>query len=292
MRQMARETSRIIYLVIIVILASALAVTLFLLLHRQNQTAGAQDKLDALRDYVADVTEEYDGETTADIAVSRDVLADLGIVIPTKVIDWEALRKENPDIYAWLYVPGTQIDYPVLQREGDNNYYVEHNIDGSSGYPGCLTTQYEYNGRDFTDYNTCIYGHNMRNGSMFHGLHSYADASFLEANRYAYVFTPEKTLVYEIFAAYKFSNALIPYEYDFTTKAGRKEYLSEVLSIRGMGNQFRKDVDVTAKNHLLTLSTCTSPSDDNYRWLVQAVLVNDEALSYEEIVHTLGRTTE
>ena len=71
----------------------------------------------------------------------------------------------NPDVYAWITVPGTEIEYPILQHPSDNSYYFMHNIDGSYGYPGCIYTE-NLNSKDITDNNTVIYGHNVKNDSM------------------------------------------------------------------------------------------------------------------------------
>ena len=86
--------------------------------------------------------------------------------IPQKNLDWESLSKENEDIYAWIYIPGTLVDYPIVQHPTDDSYYLNHNIDGSYGKPGCIYTE-KINSKDFTNYNTVIYGHNMKNGDMF-----------------------------------------------------------------------------------------------------------------------------
>ena len=71
----------------------------------------------------------------------------------------------NPDVYAWIAVPGTEIEYPILQHPSDNSYYFMHNSDGSYGYPGCIYTE-NLNSKDITDNNTVIYGHNVKNDSM------------------------------------------------------------------------------------------------------------------------------
>ena len=86
------------------------------------------------------------------------------------VYDFGQLHEQNEDIYAWIVVPGTQVDYPLLQSETDN-YYLDYNLDHSKGYPGCIYTN-QCNRKDFSDYNTVLYGHNMKNGSMFGSIHS------------------------------------------------------------------------------------------------------------------------
>ena len=74
-----------------------------------------------------------------------------GIEVPEKNIDFDKLHKEvSEDIYAWIYIPDTNIDYPVFQHPTDNAYYLEHNVDGSEGYPGCIYTE-NYNSKDFSD---------------------------------------------------------------------------------------------------------------------------------------------
>ena len=85
-------------------------------------------------------------------------------------IDFAELSSINPDIYAWIRIPDTQIDYPVLQREEDDTYYLRHNSSGRYAFAGSIYTE-EANSRDFKDPMTVLYGHNMRDGSMFQNLH-------------------------------------------------------------------------------------------------------------------------
>lgn len=81
-------------------------------------------------------------------------------------IDFASLWNLNPDVYAWIDVPGTEISYPVLQSAEDISYYLEHTIEGEKTLPGAIYSE-NYNSKDFSDYNTILYGHNMRNGTMF-----------------------------------------------------------------------------------------------------------------------------
>ena len=116
-------------------------------------------------------------------------------------IDFEYLKTLNEDIYAWITVPGTIIDYPILQHPTDDSYYLHHNLDGSYGYPGCIYTE-SLNTKDFEDPNTVIYGHNMKAGTMFAELHKFEDGEFFSANDEVVIYLPEKALHYQIFAAY------------------------------------------------------------------------------------------
>lgn len=192
--------------------------------------------------------------------------------IPQKNLDWEELEAVNPDIYAWIYIPNTNIDYPVLQKSGDNDYYLEHNLDGSRGKPGCIYTE-DLNSKEFTDYNTVIYGHNMKSGAMFRTLHDFEDKSFFDNNQYVYIYTKDRTLVYKIFAAYTNDAKHILNSNDFTSEQGLSDYLEKVFKKAQAEGYLRDDVAVTGENAILTLSTCTTSSDKRY--IVQAVLVNE-----------------
>lgn len=207
-------------------------------------------------------------------SVEEDILSELGVEIPEKNLDWDVLRETNKDIYAWIYIPETNVDYPVLQSETDDEYYLMHNLDGSYGYPGCIFTQL-LNSKDFTDYNTVLYGHNMKNGTMFRTLHYYQNEEFFYNNPYIYIYTENGVLVYEIFAAYNAGDEHILNTYDLRTEEGFASYLDTVKEGAYLGGYIRADVEVTTANHIITLSTCTDQSDERY--LVQAVLINDTA---------------
>lgn len=186
-------------------------------------------------------------------------------------IDFEEWWEQDENVYAYIEVPNTRISYPILQSDDTQpeDYYLEHNLDGSYGYPGCIYSQ-RFNHKDFEDYNTILYGHNMNNGTGFHDLHLYRDASFFDDNRDIYIYTPEMAYTYRIIAAYIFTNDHLMYKYDFETEEGYQEYL-DMLKSYPSGN-FDEDIQsLTTDDRLLTLSTCTN--DDSTRLLVQAKLV-------------------
>lgn len=202
-------------------------------------------------------------------------LEEQGIPVPDKTVDIAKLKMEtNSDIYAWIYVPDTQIDYPVLQHPTDNTYYLNYNIDGSKGYPGCIYTE-NHNAKDFTDFNTVLYGHNMKNGSMFANLHKFEDAEFFEEHPYVYIYTEERLLVYEVFASYEFSNVHLLLGYDQETEYGINKYLEEIKNLRDMGRNMREDIFPDAQKRIITLSTCIKTKPNN-RYLVQGVLLNED----------------
>lgn len=232
---------------------------------RDNAITSAGDRQDASIEEMETETEDTPEESDSAIA---------GVDIPQKQLDWNELKKVNPDIYAWICIPGTQVDYPMLQHPTDNTYYLNYNMNGTRGYPGCIYTEKE-NNKDFTDFNTVVYGHNMRNKTMFETLHFYEDKAFFINNPYVYVYRGNRVLVYEIFAAYTAGNEHILHSYDFQTQDGRQNYVDQIE--KGISGNLRNDVEVTADSHILTLSTCISGKAKN-RYLVQAVLLNEDDL--------------
>lgn len=141
-----------------------------------------------------EATQGVDTEESTQSADDSE-LDQLGISVPKKDFDWDALHAVNPDIYAWITIPGTNIDYPVLQNATDDSYYLRYNMNGTRGYPGCIYTE-KINRKDFTDFDTVVYGHNMRDDSMFATLHYFEDSAFFANCPYIYVYEENKVLVY------------------------------------------------------------------------------------------------
>ena len=185
-------------------------------------------------------------------------------------VDFEGMWEINEDVYAWITVPGTNIDYPILQHATDHSYYLNYNIDGSYGFPGCIYTE-NLNSKDFTDNNTLIYGHDLKAGTMFSQLHKFRDKAFFDENTKVYIYTPEKEFTYTIFAAYLFDDRHLMYSFDFANTEVYASYLDMVLNMRSMDVLLREDVVVTAEDKIITLETCARNQPDK-RLLVQAVL--------------------
>lgn len=172
-------------------------------------------------------------------------------------LDFASLAETNADIYAWLDIPGTSISYPLLQSETDD-YYLLRNLDGSSGYPGCLYTNC-CDAKDFSGYNTVIYGHNMRDGSMFGSLHKFFDETYFSEHRQLIIYTPDDILVYKTLAASVFDNLNITWNYDYYTDEGREAFLD---TVKERSVVWAEDVEAGADSWLITLNTCTDTGDD------------------------------
>lgn len=193
---------------------------------------------------------------------------------PVKKVDFPKLWEQNPEVYAWIELPGTDISYPVLQHAGEDDYYLQHTIEHVESLPGAIYSE-KSSKKDFSGFIHILYGHNMRNGTMFGGLKQYMEADFFEEHPYIYIYTPEKTYIYEIFAGVVHSDAHLMYAYDFVTQEGRQEYIDAILTLPDDRNQYREAVAVTPDSQLLILSTCVSGEGDK-RYLINAVHVGEE----------------
>ena len=235
----------------------------------QSTVQGTEEAKSAMTE--DEINEMLAGMKTTEMAETETAAEEQKEVIPVK---FEELQAVNPDVYAWITVPGTDIDYPILQHASDNSYYLMHNIDGYYGYPGCIYTE-NMNSKDFTDNNTVIYGHNMKNGSMFAQLHKFEDPDFFDANREVLIYLPGEVLHYTIFATHIYDDRHLLYSFDFTDPEVYQKYLDSIFSTRDMSANIDKDITVTTDDQIITLVTCIG-SQPNNRLLVQAVLTDRE----------------
>lgn len=189
-------------------------------------------------------------------------------------IDFASLQQSNSDIYGWLRIEDTDIDYAVVQSESADDYYLIHDINGNYDLNGSIFSQHEYNSKDFEDPVTVLYGHNMKTGKMFgHLRQSYTDPDFFEAHKVITIYTPEEELDYKVFAAVPYSNELIPYEHDFEDVQDYTNFFNGVLNIRNLSARFDEANKPEFGDRVLILSTCISGT--NQRFLVMATLESD-----------------
>lgn len=189
-------------------------------------------------------------------------------------IDWGKLLKTNADVYAWIRVPGTDIDYPILQAsmKREDDYYLHHDIKGDYSFAGCIYTRRE-NKKDFSDLLTVIYGHNMINGSMLGTLRRFEDADFFKKHKEFYIYMPQKILKYRIVAYMIQDDTDILERYESNNELGLEAYVKEFKQARNI----RKKEKIKLDDSIVTLSTCDSNSGN--RRLLQGVL--QESLTTE-----------
>ena len=194
------------------------------------------------------------------------------ISLPT--VDFESLLAQGPDVKAWLELPGTVIQYPVTQGE-DNSYYLKHLYDGTANKVGCLFIDSE-NAEDFSDNNTIIYGHNMRDGSMFSTLVEYKAQAYYDEHPEMYLVTPEGGYVAEVFSAFVASpeesgSETSPWALEWKDSGAYTTWLSAMQE----RSVIETGVSVTSSDKVLTLSTCTNGGADRFIVMGRLVAVTE-----------------
>lgn len=175
-----------------------------------------------------------------------------------------ALREENPDVVAWLLVPNTLINYPVVQGD-DNQYYLEHSWQGKKNVSGSIFLE-ATNSADLKDFRSILYGHSMADSTMFGSLHRYSQQQYWEDYPYIYLVTEEGVLRYEIYSGYKAEIDSNTYALHLDREADQKAFIQITLD--------RSEIDTGIQpahtDRILTLSTCVGNA--YYRRVVHARL--------------------
>ena len=240
----------------------------FMLAREIGQYKESADTYAGLSEYVTPA--ETDGENGN--AEAPEETGASSISLPT--VDFESLLAQGPDVKAWLELPGTVIQYPVAQGE-DNSYYLKHLYDGTANKVGCLFIDYE-NAEDFSDNNTIIYGHNMRDGSMFSTLVEYKAQAYYDEHPEMYLVTPEGGYVVEVFSAFVASpeesgSETSPWALEWKDSGAYTTWLSAMQE----RSVIETGVSVTSSDKVLTLSTCTNGGADRFIVMGRLVAVTE-----------------
>ena len=180
--------------------------------------------------------------------------------------------KINPEVMGWIYVPDTDIDYPFVLGE-DNDFYLDHSPEKYYSIYGAIFEDFE-NHPDIDDNrNTVLYGHNVRFGGMFHDVEKFLEKDFFDKTP-IYLYTTEKVYIYEPFSIFEASYDYQYFQVDFKDDG---EYVAFMREMRD-NSRFPRDIDFTAEDRMLTLSTCTNGAKTQ-RWSFQSILVETVELS-------------
>ncbi len=182
------------------------------------------------------------------------------LLIAPITVNFDVLHEENADVIGWIYCPDTPINYPIVQS-GDNNYYLRRLLDGSYNVAGTLFADYRSNS-DFTGYTALVYGHNMKNDTMFGTLPYYREQSYYDEHPVMYLLTPSQNYMVELFAGYVTSTTDSIYK-AIDTQAER----DNILQRSQRQSNFTANVEVADDDRLLILSTC-SYEYENARYVV------------------------
>lgn len=177
----------------------------------------------------------------------------------------DTLREVNPDVLGWILIPDTMVNYPILQSE-DNDYYLNRTWEGKKNSVGSIFLECS-NTPDFTDFNTIVYGHNMRDGSMFAQIREYGNPSFREQHPFIYIRTDAGVFRYEIFSSYEAPVDSTAYRLGFSSENARSDFLAGTVK----HSCFDAGILPEETDRILTLSTCSGRGYST-RWVAHARL--------------------
>lgn len=264
---------------VIIVIASLAALTAaFMIFKTARDYKAASDEYDSLRQYASEEVSTTDtAEKVSDIkpieleeAEERKELKsnENREDFPEMEVDFKALREKNPDTVGWLYVGSCGISYPILQGE-DNDYYMNHTFEGTVNSSGAIIMDYR-DDKYLKDWNTFIYGHNMKNGSMFGSLKKLLnDETLYDSDPYIYVYLPGYIYRYKIFSYYKDKPDSKMY-WTADTLQEYRQYIRDALSlsVRELG------VETSEENNMVTLVTCSGSGAGKMRFFVHGEFID------------------
>ncbi len=264
---------------VIIVIASLAALTAaFMIFKTARDYKAASDEYDSLRQYASEEVSTTDtAEKVSDIkpieleeAEERKELKsnENREDFPEMEVDFKALREKNPDTVGWLYVGSCGISYPIVQGE-DNDYYMNHTFEGTVNSSGAIIMDYR-DDKYLKDWNTFIYGHNMKNGSMFGSLKKLLkDETLYDSDPYIYVYLPGYIYRYKIFSYYKDKPDSKMY-WTADTLQEYRQYIRDALSlsVRDLG------VETSEENNMVTLVTCSGSGAGKMRFFVHGEFID------------------
>lgn len=185
------------------------------------------------------------------------------------IIDWDGLLAVSPNVVGWIVMENNEhVDYPIMQST-DNDYYLNHTWDDETSVGGSIFLSSE-NKSNFTDQNSILYGHRMRNRSMFGSFKWYTDQEYLDEHSTFTIYTPDgKIRIYEIFCCSRIDDATKPYTIGYTDIKERQEAIN-YLRRHAVSE---RNVEVGPLDTTVLLSTCANANHDTRRIVVAGKLI-------------------
>ncbi len=218
------------------------------------------------RQALADVQQiyyQFDEEVPIEVASTED-MSEQQIIRP----QFTELQEINQDIVGWVSIEGTPLDYPILQSD-DNDYYLNRNYKKEYSIAGSIFMDYR-NDASLNTQNTIIYGHRMKDNSMFNSLKNFLDKDFFDSHKIVKFDTLYESYDAEVFAVYNTTTDFDYIQTDFTTDEEFESLLNEIHE----KSKYHTNVELTADDQIITLSTCDYILDPNKgRLVVHAKIV-------------------
>lgn len=185
---------------------------------------------------------------------------------PVPKLSYEESKALNQDVIGWINVPNTQVDYPVVKGT-DNDYYLTHGVDKSDSKSGAIFVDARCS---LSGKHIILYGHNMKNGTMFASLYAYNTKSFYENNRTFTVKIGDTTHTYKVFSVY--TTDVKKQTYTGVEFANDVSYVAYMQSLAKL-SKYPVDVEITADSNVVTLSTCNRTDYSDGRYVIHAIEV-------------------
>ena len=261
------------------LMAIALVVFLFsgymLYSYYQEYRAGTEEYDNLENSYTADDSGEEDLESLENDEALQQISGrevrtvvengrEITVPVVQNPIDFAELEKVNEDTVGWIRISALDISYPVVQGE-DNDYYLHRTFEKEENIAGCIFLNAD-NRDDFTDQNTIIYGHNMKNDSMFGKLSDFREEDVFNKSRSFWIFTEDLIYQYRIFSASVVNQTGLTYQTFFLNNEF-DEFINAAFENSEVDTS---GVEVTRDDRVVTLSTCTG--DDATRFVVMGKL--------------------
>ena len=256
---------KILTVILTLIFMSGVAFSIFQIACQLREYREGDDSYTDLEIYI-DIPEEYTDPTAPEEISTESGETDLADSLTQwTTVDFAALSEINPDIVGWIYIEDTEINYPVVQGS-DNQYYLKHLFSGEYNSSGCIFLDSRV-AEDFSDRHSILYGHHMKNGTMFSGLDQYKVQEHYDSHPTALLMTPTGNYEVTFFAGYVASVADTAWNVGFGSDAEFEAWLESARE----RSCFESDIPVAVTDGILTLSTC-SYEFDNARFVLLGVL--------------------
>lgn len=262
------KSKRLMLIILLLICASMAIYSGFRILNETQEYRQGKGTYQQMQEYVLEELSDQTKNTVQEAV--PDAVPDIseGEVSECRV-DFAGLQGQYPGVVAWIWIDGTNVDYPVMQAE-DNDYYLKRLPDGTWNSSGSIFMDCR-NSADLSDWHTVIYGHNMRNDSMFAELINYQEQEFFEEHPIVTIETPQEIYEVELFSGYICSPDSDAWQLDFT---GSEDFLQWCEMVKGK-SCFETSLMPQRHESVITLSTC-SYAFDEARFVVHGILRNVE----------------
>ena len=239
-----REKIRIILCCIFLAIAIYAAYNIIKIQSEYKKSVDAYKKLDNYT--IEQTTSETSGESEEEPVKEK----------PYPDVDFDGLKSVNSDVIGWIYVPDTEINYPIVHTS-DNDYYLDHLVDRTQNPAGAIFLDTR-NPSDFSDLHSIIYGHHMKNGSMFAALKGYKKQDFFDGHKTGYLITQDAAYSSDFFAGHVANVEENAWQLDFDDAADFDNWIKSLKEI----SAFKSDIEPQYGDRIFTLSTCSYEFDD------------------------------